>query len=67
MKVNLLVYISVVVSPSYLNASQNQLLHLRINAAITVLAPLYNCVEKRATHLPPGSGEYLQTGISELH
>lgn len=34
MKVNLLVYISVVVSPSYLNASQNQLLHLCINAAI---------------------------------
>lgn len=34
MKVNLLVYVSVVVSPSYLNASQNQLLHLCINAAI---------------------------------
>jgi len=34
MKVNLLVYISVVVSPSYLNASQNQLLNLCINSAI---------------------------------
>lgn len=42
MKVNLVVYISMVVSPLYLNASQNQLLHLCINAAVVnpVIIPL---------------------------